>query len=532
MVATGFMEILIVLLLSVSPANDLPSDLLAFVDPAAGLHAIGQASDEASLAKLIAAKVAGAVTEERAPAPGVTKELEGAIQNLASSSEKIRGAAREKLVAAGPAVKPRLEEVARTDARRAEEAKKALQALADAASSSAADEDLARTFAIRLAAEKGYTALLPQITSVAASTNPFVSSTARAAARTLEKTTAPGTAAGAGATTATIVVDGDLAMRAVRALPATTTAIAAFDLRLPAPGALAGLTLEKLFESVAKSLPPGAGAEDLDQARDEARSEVIGFVRRFGNLRPERLVVANVGSVGPRGGGMGIIARGVYQPDVLRATLHADEATWKTTEVEGSTVYNSAFLRLVLLSDREVLFLPLMASNHFPLANYLRDYNAGKDVISESTRLELFAKTLEQPFYTRALALTGESLMGEIQAELEQGAPANVAAGVKGMTEIELTIQQDESGGSTVRLEGRFEKDEHAKSLSDFLDASVKEGIQQLELLRAQTDIDVLKTVLEALKSIKISAEGTRGIFRMTVPKLEIADLLGGFARG
>jgi hypothetical protein len=507
-----------ILVLAMSPGGDLPSDVLALIEPEAGLALLGENPVEANLARLIDARA-----RTLKPADGkLPKELESAIQNLASSSEKVRKSSRKKLVDAGLTVKKRLEEVATNDARRAAEAKKVLQALADAKSTGVHEKDIARIFAIRLAAKNKISALIPNIQKAANSKSSFVSFAAKDALARFEKK--------ADGSTKTVVAGSGIDLRDVRALPSNANALLALSLRAPIAGVESGVTIGSFFTSMTAQLPPGA-APDMEGELKEARTELLDFVKSYGNMRPERVVISNYGDVGPTGAGLGIVVHGRYEPAILRASLAKNEILWKTTEVEGSTIYNSAFLRLVLLSDSSVLILPIMASNKFPLAKFLKNYNAKTDSISKSERLALFVKTLEQPFYARAIALTREKLMKQMWAELED-APENVATSVKGMQELELTLTQDDEGKATIRLEGVFDSKDNAKVLSDVVKDGVKEGIAQLEQTAAQIDLPMIKTMLDAMKTIKVTAEGKRGIFRMNVPAMGLKELMSTMFMG
>jgi len=513
----------LVLTLSTSSSGEFPSDVLTLIDPEAGLELLGRKTSEADLAGLIDAR-----PSTRAAADGkLSRVLQNAIQNLASSSEKVRESSRKKLVDAGAIVRERIEEIAANDARRSGEAKKILQALDDTRASGAHETDIARIFAIRVAAKKKLSALVPNIEKAAESDNPFVSHAAKDALARLRKKTAGGTK--------TVVVGSGIGLRDVRALPASANVLAAIDVGTTVPGKGAAVTIGSFFESMTKQLPPAAEVE-IEGELQTARTTLLDFVKSYGNMRPERIVVSNFGDVGPTGGGLGIVVHGRYQPEILRNTLTANDVLWRTTEVAGSTVYNSAFLRLVMLNDSSVLILPIMASNKFPLARFLENYNDRADAVSRSERLALFVKTLEQPFRVRGLAITGEKLMKQIWAELDSS-PADISTSVKGMRELELTLSQDGEGKSAIRLEGQFDSKESSSKLAEIVDGNIKTAIVELEEVAAQfgdlgTSIPMFTTMITVMKTIKVSAEGKRGIFRMEVPPMGLETVMSSMFMG
>ncbi len=504
MVAAGaFSSIFMFIFLAIAPEKELPQDLLSLLGPSDGLSILGEETSEENIKRLIR------VDAPEAPATGggkLSKELESAIQNLASSSVKIRENARKKLVAGGAAVVARMKEVEKNDARRAAEAKKVLETISDTAASKAADRGLAQCFAIRYAAEKKMESLLPDIRAAAKSKDYFVRLAAEdAILRITGQPASPNK---------TVAPEAPISLRAVRALP--------LNAKMPGPGKAGTFTISAMFDSIFQSFPGGAPPE-MEEEKKRAMVAYLNFVRSYGNMRLDRLVVANVGMVGPTGGGLGIVLHGTYQGSVLRSTLKND-AQWKTTEVSKTTVYNSPFLRVVILDDRSVLLLPVMASNFFPLQKYLANFEAEKDAISENARLKQFISTLEKPFQVRALALTDENLMKEVLTEFGAG---ELGDALKGMKEVEFSLAKTEKGHQA-RVEGLFDKTDNAKVISTLISNSAKEALTEIEGLLQNVQHPVLKSMADMLKSVKTSAEAKRGILRADLPQFRIMDFYSG----
>jgi hypothetical protein len=513
MAASGFGFVF--LLVALSP-HQLPMDLLGLVDPAAGLKILGKEADETSLAKLISAPAGGA--EAPPLAPEAAKTAESAIQNLASQSDAVRKRAREQLAEIGAALRPRLEEVVAKDARRAEEAKKVLALLDDQASAAGHEVEISRILAMRLAAERKATGLLSAIRKEAEAKDPFVRGAAEDALLWLGEKVEPPAAAAEGAP----------GLKEIEALPAETRVLLAYDLQLPKPGSKTALTLKDHVERIKASAP--AGLPPLEGLAERGSRAVLEWVRTYGNLRPERVFLANVGGVGPQGGGIGFIIQGRYQPGVLRRALgEAKGPSWSRSEVAGLEVYASESMKLALLNERAVLVvLGNEASAHFPLEEFLKNCAAGKNAIGGQKRLAQFLETIKGKFEVRGLAITDETLMGEGYKEMEGDAPEDLVAAVKGLKEVEFTVNALEDSKLRIRFQGEFTKAEHATELTEFFKAQIAESIAQMEQFQAFAP-PFFKTYIEAMKAIKLSAEGTQGILRLEMPALRIEEFVPFF---
>jgi hypothetical protein len=523
MATFGVFPLLMIIFFSGSSSDDLPSDVLGLLDPEMGLSLLERKADADALERLIAPPAGeGGEAVLRIP----QDEVQRAIDNLASSTEALRVKAREKLVEAGPAVRKRLEEVVSKDARRAEEARKVLALLEGREGAAAHEDDIARTLAIRLAARKKMTALMPAIRKAVASKNPFVRMAAEDALIRLGDKAGPGGDAASG--TRTVVASPGPGLKEVEALPAETRLLVSVRLNLPEPGAGKGLTIGEFMQKMAGSMPISPG--DIEEAVDEGSKEMLAWVRTYGNMRPEHVYVANVGSVDEQGGGLGIVIQGLYQPGVLRQAL-GQSPMWTSSEVAGVTVYNAPFLRVALLSDRSVLLLPVMASLRFPLEDYLKNLAAGKNALAGKERLSQFLAALKgnEKELVRGLAITDETLMSALHQEIQNdpGTPAEVAKAVKALSEVELTVTPIADEKTRVRFEGIFGSPEDSRALTEFLEQQIKATIGEMEQMMQQIQIPVLQTMVDILKAIKLSAEGKRGILRLEMPALKLEEVFG-----
>ena len=514
---------ILVLALFFSGGQDVPQDIVSFIAPDVGLAIFGEATSDANLERLIAGEgPAPAAAGAGKPSP----QAENAIQNLASGSEQLREKAREQLVAEGPAILPRLREVADKDERRSAEAKKVIAALEDRSKSAGHDRSIARLFAIRYAAERGLKDLLPALEKSAASADAFTSLAARDALRRL--------VAGSDAGSVTEAVPGarnEIDRRFLAALPGATRLLHLVNLPAPVPGAGSRATIQSLARKMAEAMADFAPPGEIESGAHEASTHIIEFVKTYGNMRPTSVAVANIGGIGKMGAGLGIIATGLYERPVLENTLRSSPL-WTSAEVSGQKVYNSPFLRLVILSEDTVLILPVIASLRFPLEEYLANVAAGKEPLKEDERFRRLLAALDDPMVARGLVITDETLAGEAYAELERELPADVFSAIKAMGEVEITLA-DAGGKMRARAEAGFRDAESAEQLVRFLQGKVAQGIDELEVQKQNVPpIPMLARMmdlsLQVLKSIRLVAEGKKGIARLELPEMSIEEILTG----
>lgn len=518
--AMGFGPMMIVFLLGIFGKGGTP-DLLGVIDPRAGLEALGQGTDAAALAKILAGDFA-----PQAPAAGQydKAEAEKAIQNLASSSEAIRARARDKLASLGGAVKARLEEVVEKDKRRAEEAKKVIESLAAVEKSASERGGLLQTLAVRLAAEQGLKDLLPAVQKLTESKDRFLASAARESVATLDPTA--GT---------TAVAETPYAVPPeVEALSSETRFLIAYEGPRGQGQGGAPLRIGQVLAAMMAMVPFGAPPGGAGEIERQVTQGILQFVESYGNLRPQAAYVANVGGVGPQGGGLGIVVLGDYEPEKLvkGCTSLQGPNAWVLSELAGGRkkLTYRGDTHLVLLGDHAVLFLPEEGSKFFPLEEYLAALGEKKKTLRGSARWDKFLGTLGGSAVVRGLAITDETLMSEILKEAENDAPPPVTTGLKGLKEVELDLTLAEGEVIRFRAEGAFKDSESADSLTGFIKDSIQEGIQGLEGSGMADQVPPLKALLEAMKGIKVSSEGKQGILRGALPAKAL--LLGAMTTG
>lgn len=516
--ATSFVEVLILFLTPLFSRGG-PPDILGMLEPRMALEVVGEAADEARLKLLISGEDPG---KAAAPGPelsaGQKKEMENAIQNLASGTDSIRERARDKLVLMGPSIRARIEEVVGGDPRRAEEAKKVLAGL-DASRAAFDDKrETVRTLAIHLAAEEKISSLVPVIREAAKSKHPFVARAARDALARLEKPEeAPGTAAAAPR------------KNGFEALPGATRLFLAVSPGPAVPGAGCA-RLKEMLGKVMAIAPAGWPREALDGMLLDATRRCVDFVASFGNVRLEGIQVANVGGVGKRGGGLGVLLTGEYERGRLESGLEKLSGLWTVREQSGFKVFTSIPVRILCLDDASVLVLPHMASNLFPLDAFLESFKAEERPLRAEKRWSAFLDTLGSGAVVRGLAITDSALMSEIHTEIDSSGDLDpdVRAALKGMAEIELDVTLLEEGKLRFRVEGAFARAEEAENLVKFLRVQIQEGISFLENISAQQDVPILKNALADLKGIRLSAEGKKGILRAEVDPRNLIGLMMG----
>ena len=526
MMSSGFG---LIFLLLFSGGTEIPQDALALVEPAAGLEILQEKTEPANLEKLILS----ALEEDAAPVQGkISKAGESAIQNLASKNAKVRSRARAQLVTEGRKAIPRLRDVVANDERRAEEAKRAIAEIEGAAKAERHGESVAQIFAIRLAARKKLTQLVPALKKAAGAENPFVRLAAEDSLVRLDKTFQPsGETAGAAART----VD-------LEALPTSARLFLALRVPQQPPGKGEPLTVQGFMEKMVASLP--VGAPSLEQKEEEIRTAhetIVNFVKSYGNMRPRRAVLVNAGTISERAGGLGILVQGLYEPGVIKKTLN-DSPLWTSTEVSGFTLYNSVFLRLVLLSDSSVLILPTIASSQFPVKEYLKNLAAGKKPLRKDKRLSRFVDSLDDPMLVRGLVINDDKLLSEearaeMENEFQREMPEDAFEALKNLKEIELTVAplQGDEKKQRVRFEGAFSRAKSAEVFAEYFRGLIDQGVAELENL-AQAGLvpfaGLLETMTDILKSIKLSAEGKKAILRVELPEFDLEKILGGVIVG
>ena len=507
MMAPSFFEIFFLVVFSGFFSGGA-SDILSFVDPQVALECLGEKTDEATLLALLEGKPTGGGAEGDYD----KKAAETAIQNLASATESIRDNARETLVQLGPAIRARLEDVVSKDARRAEEAKKVLAALDVSRKSSLHRQQVVQILAIRLAADKKLSKLAPAIREAGKSDRLFVRRAAEEALSLLE----PGTKVAAAAPASL--------GKAVEALPAATRFLfAAGGGRGTAKESFRMDKFLKEFLGQMASMSPGGGPsqEELDRTIRQGTEQLVNFVVAFGNFRLERIFVANVGNVGPAGGGIGILLTGDYERDVLEKGLEErKDSGWTLEEVSGQRIFKSREVRIVLLDDVSVLLLPDEASAHFPLEEFLEAFKGGKKALRTEKRWDKFLGTIVEGSILRGLVITDEQLMSEAYKEIENSPVAqNLKDALKGMTEIEVEFSATESMKGMYRLEAAFTEATLAKDMADFVKGQIQEGIRSMEQMVADMGgnkafTDTFQKTIDLLKGIRVAAEGKKGILR------------------
>lgn len=502
--------------------NEIPQDVLALIEPGMGLEILEQKSDPASLEKLILSGLGG----DDAPVGGrISKAAENAIQNLASRSEKVRDKARAQLVAEGPRAIKRLEEVVASDPRRAREARKAITEIQGERRALRHGESLARILAIREAAAKKHTKLVPALRKAAGSKDHFVRLAAEESLVRLDKTYKPA---------ASSPGHSGFRMAEIEALPTGVRIALALQIQEAELGKSAGLTIQGYAEKMLAFLPVG-GEEQMKEQMRQVSGEILTWVKSYGNMRPSRALLVNAAPIGERSGGMGIILQGLYEPEVIRKTLNSSPL-WTKTEVSGHTLYNSPFLRLVLLSDRSVLLLPTVASTQFPIKEYLKNLSEGKKPLRSDKRLARFLGSLDDKMIVRGLLVNDDKLLTEdarteIEGEFERELPEDVFKAFQSMKEVEITAAVTSESKKRVRFEAEFSGSKAPEVVVGFVRGKIQEGIIELETKAKEMAgfppfPRVLQTMAGILKAIKLSAESKKVILRFDLPELKLEELL------
>lgn len=498
-----------------------PPDLLAVVEPKLALECLGEKTDDESLRRLVQGlppeSPAGAVDE---------KEVKTAIQNLASRSVAVRESARDKLASFGERVRAQLEAVVAGDPKRADEAKLVLAKLDADREASAARRDVARILAVRLGAEKKLASLAPEIEKCAGSDDPFLRAASRAALAAIRGEPAPAAEGRPWASS----------LHAIEALPRATR----FVLRAGqlAPRAdekpAAPVTVRGIVQAMRFGLPSD---DDVDTMVRDATRSIVEFAVRYGNLRPAALACANVGPVGPEGGGIALILTGEYQRAVLERGLSSEGSGWSLEKLGDWSVFRSRGTRIVPLDEHTVLVLPEDASSGFPLEEYLKNWKEGKRPLSEEKRWKAFLGTLSGDAVARGLAVTDDVLMSQLYEGIEEESPGEeVVAAVKGMAEIELDVRKGDGEKIAFRLEAAFKTSENASALAEFVKAGIESGTKEMEAEIGEMEDSpfgkMAKVYLDAMKSIRVVADGKRGVLRGEFDAGALGGLFFGFSLG
>ena len=106
--------------------------------------------------------------------------------------------------------------------------------------------------------------------------------------------------------------------------------------------------------------------------------------------------MANVGGMGDRGAGLGLVFTGEYQREVLEEGLLNTPGLSVTQEIEGVKVFSAGGddIRVACLDDHNVLLLPDDASVGFPVNDYIKAFKAQKKPLREVARWDKFLGTL------------------------------------------------------------------------------------------------------------------------------------------
>jgi hypothetical protein len=283
----------------------------------------------------------------------------------------------------------------------------------------------------------------------------------------------------------------------------------------------------------------GGGGAEADQMARMATQEIASMAVKYGNFRIDRVALANVGGVGPSGGGLGIFLLGEYHRDVLERGLAAEASTWTVEEVEGYKLFKSREVRLVALDDHAVLLLPDEGSVSFPVPEYLKALKAGAKPLRGEKRWDQFLGTLGGKAFLRGLAVTDETLMSEFYREIdgEGSVPQPVKDALKGMSEIEADIREAEGNKLAYRTEAVFGIAEQDTAMADFVKQGIQMGIQEIEgqlgQLAGSPMESMAKQVVDILKGIRVVADGKKGILRGEAdPSILMQGFSGVFGMG
>ena len=507
MVTVGSYVLLLIALLS-----GRPTDLVSFLEPKSALEALGEPTDEAGLKRLIEGKPG-------APESGGAlddKAVTIAVENLASSSESLKAKARNDLASLGEAARARLEDVVKSDPRRAAEAKAVLAGLDTAARSTASRSRVSRLLAVRLAGDRKIAALVGSIRAAASSPDPFLRQAAEETLAGIEGKAPPAFPERPWAKS----------LAAIEALPKGTN----YLVDVPVATVLTSLSgaqaprIDRVLGSMAAMLGPG-GHGLLEQATQG----LLDFVLKCGNARADRLTLANVGVLG-RKAGLAIIIGGEYDPVLLENGIRSF-GSWELEDVGGKKVLVSEFLRIVLLDDHQVIILTRHTSDNFPLGEYISAHATGSKPLRGEARWSKFLETLGSS--ARALILMQASLLPpEEYANLERAAPTpDVGAAIRGWKELDTEAKAIESKKISVRVDAEFEEAKHATDLSAFVKGKIAELIGEMEKQKAQlagSPVDsMMKSALDVLKSVQVTSEGKKGLLRAELdPSVLLPTLL------
>ena len=401
-----------------------------------------------------------------------------------------------------------MQEVVDNDTRRAEEAKKVIAALEAKKSAASNVVIITQQLAIRSAAQKKMTALVPAIRAAVKSENPFVRLAAEDALSVLDKTYKE----------ASTVAATPRGIGEIEALPSSTRAVFTFNLRPE------GLEPSRTtMEAMAAQIGEVVGEPPPPHELEKARREILNWVKTYGNMRPERVVVAQVGGIKPTAGGLGIIVRGLFERDVLEKTL-SSHPLWAVTEKTDWKLFSSPFLRLVVLSDRSVLILPHLASTNFPLENYMENLPRRKKPIHMEPRLARFVEASKDDIPVRGFVITDEGLLGELYPMIQGDAPAEVFDAIKAMRELSITQTLLGEDQVRFRVEAKFSKNGAAESLAAVIRQGVDQGIQELEGVVQQ--FPAAQTILDVLKAITVTGQDKSGVFRFTSKRFGFKDFM------
>ncbi len=501
-----------------------PTDLVSSLDPQMALECLGEKTDAESLLKILRGAAA-------APAAADEKEAKTAIQNLASRSQAVRESAREKLAAMGEAIRARLEELVAKDPKRAEEAKLVLAKLDAAKASAASRRDVARILAMRLAAERKLADLAPEIEKLAASEDRLLQAASKAAVAAIKGEPAPQAEERPWASS----------LKSIEALPPATR----FLLRVsPSEEKASKQPQPKPTEQLRTMFESFLSGEELHRAMREGTQFLVDFAVKYGNFRVDALACANVGALGPTESGLALLLSGEYQPAVLERGLSAEGSGWSVEKAGDWKVFGSGGNRIVLLDEHNVLFLPERMSGAFPLEEYLANFKEGKKALADHKRWKTFLQTLSGEASARGLAITDETLMREIYEGIESEEGDAIVSAVKGMQELEIDVRPGTGEKTAFRLEALFEKPEHAETLAAQVKEGIEGAIQQMEAMVSQLEglseegeeqpafAKIAKASMEFLKSIRVVADGKRGVLRGEIDEQAILGAFTGMGPG
>jgi hypothetical protein len=443
-------------------------------------------------------EVTAAAMEAELKAPPVM-DVEAQVRNLGSDDFQTRDRAQRTIEAAGPAVAPQLTAALQSPD---PEVVSRVQAILEHLAQSGQARRVRTLMAIRTLGELKDQAALPILRPLLTSKELFVAEYAAAAVAAIE-----------GKSYARPRPTADQRRADLDLLPADLGAVGQLHLG----GATGATSLDQWIEQ-------GAAASNLpkDQIAAKITQGLIQALEMVGNIRVDGITLGVSDSVGPDGGYVVVMARGIYDHKAITALLGKGGPRVTAREEQGIQIVTpERNTTLILPSDEQIILLAGSNPETLPITDVLAALKTGKGAFAQNAALAKVVQTVDTTKPIWAAMTIGENYR---QAPLL--APFDA-----------MTLSVDVAGDTkslAFKISATGSDKDKAAAAVDSLNTDIQKGLAQMQQFRQMMQggagggaggpaarpaaaASMFDPMIETMQSLKVSAEAGNATMTGTV---------------